>query len=142
MLVKPRLPCPCDCATMLVCSPLCCWDRQWSFQGTTLPLCCSRSFMILKLMPFKHCYTHLTFTCQKYKMEAREKLEIQRMKCTSLRSALILRKQLANGRELILLRGGGDCRYSVEFPTYNPGFPSPLVQATVTEEQLHLLDRL
>lgn len=50
------------------------------------------------MCPFKRCDTCLIFTCQKYKMEAREKLETQRVKCSSLHSALILRKQPANGR--------------------------------------------
>lgn len=101
--------------------------------GQQLPLCCRRSLLTLMLnigfvCPLKHHCTCLTFTCQRCKMGVQEKPEEQRVKCSSLHGALMLRKGLADGRGVTPAQHRGDCRHGVVCPRNIPGSPSPLAQ--------------
>lgn len=86
--------------------------------GQQLPLCCRRSLLTLMLnigfvCPLKHHCTCLTFTCQRCKMGVQEKPEEQRVKCSSLHGALMLRKGQADGRGVTPAQQRGDCRHGV-----------------------------
>lgn len=63
-------------------------------------------------------------------MEVQEKLEQQGVKCSSLHSALILRKELAHGKGLTPTQQRGRLQGWCGVPKKYPGISKPLAQAT------------